>query len=116
MIGAFFVALALAVVGLILAFTIAPGAINMAVGCGLAAALVAAFVLFDRRRGAAASACTYPHSRPRWLREPYGAVDRCYGCGLEPEIMKLNAWVLCFWCNELRITVERRTRVPLWAI
>lgn len=56
---------------------------------------------------------TYPYSLPSWLTTPYGAPDRCYGCGLTPEIMSPHDWILCFWCNELRLTIKRRMKVSL---
>lgn len=58
----------------------------------------------------------YLTTTPRWLLEPYSPYGGCYGCGLEPEIMKPFEWVLCFWCNELRITMQRRTRVSLLGV
>lgn len=59
---------------------------------------------------------TYPYSRPGWLKQPHSTAGGCWGCGLEAEIMNPGKWVLCFYCNELRLTIERRMRIPLWAI
>lgn len=59
---------------------------------------------------------TYPYSLPRWVRQPHSSAGGCYGCGLEPELMKPGEWVLCFWCNELRVTMERRMHVSLLAV
>lgn len=57
-----------------------------------------------------------PNDHAALLLEPYSPYGGCYGCGLEPEIMKPFEWVLCFWCNELRITMQRRTRVSLLGV
>lgn len=45
---------------------------------------------------------------PRWLSEPYASQDRCWGCGLEPEVMNPGRWILCFWCDELRAVLAAR--------
>jgi hypothetical protein len=66
--------------------------------------------------GGAVTEITYPYSRPGWLKQPYNSAGGCYGCGLTPEIMNPGEWALCFWCNELRATIECRMRVSLLAV
>lgn len=53
---------------------------------------------------------------PGWLRTPYRPDGGCYGCGLDAEVMNPGKWALCFWCNELRLVLKSRARVPLWAV
>jgi hypothetical protein len=47
----FLIAVALAVLGLVLAATVSPGAINMAIGFGILAAALALFGILDWVRG-----------------------------------------------------------------
>jgi hypothetical protein len=81
-----------------------------------AAVAGASFAFQARRLPKKPTAITYPLSPPDWLEHPYTTTSRCYGCGLEPEIMKPREWVLCFWCNELRIAIESRPRVSLLGV
>ncbi len=47
-------------------------------------------------------------SLPAWLYTPYAGRDRCWGCGLEPEVMNPGQWILCSWCDELRALLAAR--------
>jgi hypothetical protein len=70
------------------------------------------------RSGGVIGVPSYPlvGDEPSWLRTPYRPGGGCYGCGLEAEVMNPGKWALCFWCNELRLTLKSRERVPLWAV